>query len=337
MIPFCRNDLGEEEIRAVSSVIKDGWVAPGPIANKFEAQFAEYVGSKHAVFIDSGTAALYLAVAYLKHLGIFTNKVHVPSLTFVATAEAVAQNNLTPVFDDISVEDFCLHEGVENSIAVHLTGNRSHRDALIYDSAHRIEKNDVKGSSALWCYSFYATKNITTIQGGMIATNNKDAAEWFKKARDHGLTKGTKERYEGRNVPLDCEFIGWRVKADDVRATIGIEQLKKLPLLNEKRNKVVARYNESLKLNRKGNHVYPVLVEDRDRFINFMLERGIQCVTHFKPIHTFTAYRRFFTIPLPNTEFVGERIVSLPIYPSLTEKEQNHIIDNILEYRQGIR
>lgn len=333
MIPFCKNDLGKEEISAVTKVIESGWVAPGPVTGEFEKGFAKYVGSKYAVFVDSGTAALSLAVAYLKKTQSITGQMHVPSLTFVATAESVVRNDLTPIFEDISMDDFCLGEGSINSIAVHLTGNRSTRTAFIYDSAHRIKKDDItQGDNSLWCFSFYATKNMTTIQGGMIATNDIEAAEWLKQASDHGLTKGTQERYSSGNILFDCEFVGWRVKGDDVRAAIGIEQLKKLPFFDEKRDQIVARYNKCLGLNRHGNHVYPVLVENRDAFIKFMFERQIQCVTHFKPIHTLAAYKHFPRTSLPNTEFVGKRIVSLPLYPSLTNAEQDYIIRTISDF-----
>lgn len=329
MIPFCKTDLGEEEIKAVGDCIRSGWVVMGPKTQEFEEKFAEYVGAKYAVFVDSGTSALFLALKRLEKLGHKT-EITVPSLTFTATAEVCVNAGWKVRFGEVG-EDFCLETVNAGTLPVHLTGNRAKNGALIYDSAHRIEKDDVKDSAALWCYSFYATKNITTVQGGMIATNNKDDYEWLKKARDHGLDMGTKERYVGKYKQYDVQFVGYRVKGDDMRAVVGLEQLKKLPKLTERRNELVAKYNRELGLDRKGNHVYPVLVKDRELFTDFMFENGIQTAVHFRPLHTMTGYKKIPCDNLKNTEFIGEHIVSLPLFPQLTNEEQDYIISKVLE------
>lgn len=329
MIPFCKTDLGEEEKKAVEDCIDSGWVVLGPKSQEFEEKFAEYVGSKYAVFVDSGTSALLLALRYQRLKG-FTHY-QVPSLTFTATAEAVLHSGCSLEFVDVNPDTMCVEAPSAVTLPVHLLGNRADDGALIYDSAHRIEKDDVKDSAALWCYSFYATKNITTVQGGMVATNDPDAALWLRRARDHGLDLGTKERYTQRYRQYDVEFVGWRMKGDDMRAVIGLEQLKKLPELTEKRNAIVANYNKHLGLNRQGNHVYPVLVSDRDKFMDFMYSHDIQCTVHFRPLHTMTAYKDVGYDDLQNTEFIGNHIVSIPIYPKLTKDEQNKIINTVIK------
>lgn len=163
MIPFCKTTLGEEEINAVKSVIESGWVVLGPKTAEFEKKFAEYVGAKHAIFVDSGTAALFLGVN-----AVFgkdqKRAIRVPSLTFCATAEVIVNSGNIPLFSDVSLDDFCLEKVDESSLPVHLLGNRAKDGALIYDSAHRIEPETIGDS--VWCYSFYATKNMTTVQGG---------------------------------------------------------------------------------------------------------------------------------------------------------------------------
>ncbi len=334
-IPFYKTTLNEEEIEAIANVIRGGWVVMGEKTIEFEEAFAAYIGATYAVFVDSGTSALDLAVKFLlTHRKWSKNKkISVPSLTFTATAEVLVNNGLIPVFKDVQKDSFCMEmENPFNSLPVHLMGNRVSTPAYIYDSAHRIEKGDLANSNALWCYSFYATKNMTTVQGGMIATNDKETYEWLKKARDHGLSHGTKERYEKSSFEYDVQFVGWREKSDDIHAAIGLVQLKKLPEMTDKRNKLVQAYNDLFGLNRKGNHLYPILVNDRPNFVSYMRDKGIQVSVHFLPLHKMTAYRDYAEgIQLPQTEYLEERLVSLPLYPDLSMEEVKFISDIVKE------
>lgn len=340
MIPFCKTTLGEEEKKAVADCIDSGWVVLGPKSKEFEEKFAEYVGADYAVFVDSGTSALFLALQAIKTLvlpkmqgdpNIYKPVFRVPSLTFAATAEVLVHSGFAPMFGEIG-EDLCLKNVDAYSLPVDLLGNKAKSGALIYDSAHRIERNDVKGSNAFHCYSFYATKNMTTVQGGMIAINSKEVYDWLIKARDHGLDLGTKERYQGKYKQYEVEFVGWRLKGDDLRAVVGLEQLKKLPYATERRNEIVALYNKRLGLSNKGNHVYPIFVKDREEFCGLMFDSGIQTTIHFRPLHLMKAYK---DIPheesLEHTERIGETIVSVPLYPSLGDDEVNFISDTIIK------
>lgn len=331
MIPFCKTNIEKEEMEAVKAVIENGWLVQGAKTQEFEQMFAEYVGAKYAVFVDSCTSALFLALKYAYGEG--GHILNVPALTFVATAESVVHSGNTPRFVDVSMDDFCMLASKVNgnSVPVHLTGNKAHEGALVYDSAHRIERNDMHDTEALFCYSFYATKNMTTVQGGMIATNSEDAAKWLRKARDHGLDLGTKERYTEKYKQYDVEFVGWRVKADDFRAVVGIEQLKKLPMLNERREAIVAKYNAAFGLKRTGNHLYPVLVKDRNQFVEYLYNQGIQTAVHFRPLNTMTAYKNFPVSDLTNTNEIAPKIVSLPLFPRLTDEEVDYIIKTVKE------
>ena len=332
MIPFGKISFGEEEKKAIIDCIDSGWVAPGAKTREFEEKFAEYVGANYAVFVDSGSAALFLGVQYLKQKGLLTGKVKVPSLTFTATAEEIIHAGLDIEFGDVDGSNCCLSEVGPNSLPVHLYGYRAKEGALIYDSAHRIEKGDVGNSPALWCYSFYATKNISVVTGGMIALNSKEAYDWLLKARDHGLSAGTKERYSGAYKQYDVGFIGWRLKGDDLRAVIGIEQLKKLPWIRERRNDIVAKYNKGFGQSWAANHVYMVLVESQEKFVNYMYEHGVQCTVHFRPLHTMTAYQPYYHgEPLPMTDYLGSHVVSLPLFPQLTNEEVEYIIKTAQE------
>lgn len=331
-IPFFKPYFGEEEKKAVCDVLDSGWVVMGEKTQEFEEKFAEYVGAKHAAFVDSCTSALDLA---LKYLIIFKKlsqnyPFEVPSLTFTSTAEVVVHNGLNIEFGDVE-KDFCLETPHLDSLPVHLTGNKAKEGALIYDSAHRIEKDDMKDEgNSLWCYSFYATKNMTTVQGGMVATNNKESYEWLKMARDHGLDLGTKERYTAKYKQYDVKFVGWREKSDDMHAAIGLEQLKKLPWMTQQRNRIVDAYNGILGLKRTGNHVYPILVEKRDEFMEYMHQQGIQCTIHFRPLHQMTAYKPYYHgEPLPNTEYMGERIVSIPMFPTMTDEQIEYVAEKV--------
>lgn len=337
-IPFVKTDLGEEEIQAVSDCIRSGWVVLGQKSEDFEKQFAEYVGAKYAVFVDSCTSALFLAGKYIKEVkGI--KKITVPSLTFTASAEAMINAGLKIEFGDVDFGDFTLIEGAKCRLPVNLFGNKAKfTNAPIVDSAHRIEKDDMVGTNNLWCFSFYATKNISTVQGGMIATNDEEAYNWLKKARDHGLNLGTKERYTGKYKQYDIEFVGYRVKGDDFRAVMGIEQLKKLPAMTARRNEIVNKYNEAFGYNRTGNHVYPIMVQDRDKFMDFMIENGVQVAVHYRPLHEMTGYKKLLgETKLPITEFIGQHIVSVPLFPQLTNEEQDYIIQKVNESGQLIK
>ena len=338
-IKFCKTTLGEEEKKAICDVIDGGWVVMGKKTQEFEQQFAEYVGAKHAVFVDSCTSALDLSLKYLLYKKIWNKKypVKVPSLTFTASAEVIVNNGMKPQFVDVQRDNFVANKVVSGqAILVHLTGNQAEdfvKDLpIIEDSAHRIEREQCKDNPNLVCFSFYATKNMTTVQGGIIAVNDEEIARWLKKARDHGVSKGTTERYKDGAWAYDVEFIGWREKSDDLHAAIGIEQLKKLPAMDNERKRIIALYNELLGLNRTGLHLYPVLVLNRAEFINKLKEKGIQCSVHFLPLHQMTGYKKYYKqIPLQMTDWLGEHLVSLPLYPQLTNEEVKYIVDTVLE------
>lgn len=324
-IPFSKNTFNKEEERAIRDCFRSGWVVLGPKTAEFEEKFAKYVGSKYAVSVDSGTSALFLSIRATGYKDFAT----IPSLTFVSSAEVIHNAGLKIKFADIDRETLCLDKEYDNCLPTNFGGVLAKSKGEVIDSCHRIEYDDVKDSKSLWCYSFYATKNLSTVQGGMIALNNKEKYHWLIKARDHGVTKGTIQRYKGLDPSYDVKFPAWRVKSDDLHAAIGLVQLKKLPAITERRNEIVARYNGNLEIQNTGNHLYPILVNERKKFIEIMFKRGIQTSIHFIPTHTFTAYKDE-KVKLPVTDFVGSRIVSLPIFPDLTNKQVDYICKAVL-------
>lgn len=346
-VPFCRPSINKEEIDAVIKVLRSGWLTTGSVTKQFEEEFAKYVGAKYAVAVNSCTAALFLSLKALRAKE--GREVIVPSLTFTATASTIIHAGLKPVFVDVDKGTFCLDPILTldainaNTVAivpVHLTGSLApvfaqeadltaeRRILVIYDSAHRIGKELTQPSST--CYSFYATKNMTTGEGGMITTNSKEKAEWLRQARLHGLSTGAEDRYRGGKWKYSVDFTGWKCNLTDVASAIGLVQLKKLPEMEMKRKKIVERYNEALGYDRVGTHLYPILVEDRDKFMLRMRDVGIGVSVHFLPLHLMPAYKDYKpTQPLPNTEYLGSRLVSLPLFPDMTEKEQEYVIDNV--------
>lgn len=332
-IPFSKAAFNHQEEKALRRVLKSGWLTMGKETQIFEKEFASYVGADYAVSVNSCTAALFLS---LKVLGIGKgDEVIVPSFTFVATVNVICHAGATPVFADIKRDDFTLDP---NSVTKHMTrktkailpvhyaGVRAHTNypkTVIEDSAHRIEEKNA--SANLTCYSFYATKNMTTGEGGMITTSDRKLSEWFIKARLHGMSKDAMKRYQEKNKwEYDVEFPGYKFNTTDLNAAFGKEQLKKLPAFQKKREQKVKRYNSLLHLANKGNHIYPILVNNRSSFISYMAKHNIFCSVHFIPVHRFSYYKHLKP-KLPVTEFVGDRVVSLPLFAQLTYEEIERI------------
>lgn len=338
-IPFCRPYTGKEESSSATESIESGWITTGKKTDEAEKMIAEYTGAKYCVLLTSCTAALHLCLEYLKKFKYGQNfTAYVPSLTFAATATEVVRAGGRIVWGD--VDGFTLKKesrfDFDVAIPVHLTGIKADTDFgnadVIEDSAHLIYKDQCKDNKNFVCYSFYATKNITMGEGGAICTNNEHAANWFKQARHHGISKGGWDRYkEGGSWRYDIEFIGWKYNPSDVLASILIENFKKIDEIHRERQFAVDFYNEQLGYKNEGLHLYPIKVKDRDKFIKMMSDAGIQCSVHFLPLHKMTAFRHIPTLSnnLKNTEDLGEKLVSLPLFPGLTNEQLNHVCQTV--------
>ena len=339
-IPFCVPYISDEEVEAASNVIRSGWITSAKKGEEFEEAFSNYVGSKYAIFLNSCTSALYLSVEwYKKKYNI--KKVLVPSLTFVASVQAIVHAGLEPVFGDVG-KDYLLRDnlnfGYDNYDAVmpvHIYGNKADTNwgvPTIEDSAHLVEKDQCRGKSNIVCFSFYATKNLSVGEGGMIATNDEEFYNWAKQARHHGISKSGWDRYQpGRKWRYDVEFMGWKFNQSDIMAAIGIEQLKKFDKIQEERKRCVDLYNRILSYKNEGLHLYPILVNEREKFIEKMEKVGISCSVHFLPVHKMTAFKDYNNLDLPNTNYFGEHLVSLPLFPALKDEEIKYICQKVLE------
>lgn len=329
-IPFYKHSITKKEIKAVIQTLKDPFITTGPKNKLFEHLFSKYLNVKFTSTLSSCTAGLFLT---LKAWNISKDdKVIVPTLSFVATANVVLHTQATPIFVDSSpktglldlnqVEDLLKkHKNIKVIIPVHLYGQMVDMKGLRYiadkfgvkileDSAHCIEgeRDGIKpgqlGDSA--SFSFYATKNITCGEGGAIATNNEELYEKINILKLHGLTKNAYQRYQ-RFTEIDMIELGYKYNLTDIQASILIEQLKRIGKLWEKRRKVYERYKKLLsglpiefpEIEEGVKHAYHLFVifvpkNLRDNLINYLQDNGIGVSIHFKPIHLMSYYRKVF-------------------------------------------
>jgi len=352
-IDLTKPSIDEQEINAATEVLKSGWIIRGKQTQALEKEFAEFMGAKHAIATNGCTMALYLV---LKRMNLQPgDEVIVPSLPGNPTASMVIHAGGTPVFADVKRDDWCLDpEDVRRKITkntkmvipVHFAGRRAKgfenfEVPVMYDSAHRVAPKDFDGTVS--CYSFYAVKNMTTIRGGMILTNNDEDAKWYMMAVHGGINKDTLSRYQGINSKPDAasfyyevEWPGWNFDMTDVEASIGRVQLKKLEDGNRRRDEIVKKYNEAFGLKNTGNHLYPILVANRDEFLVAMKQAEISCGIHYLPLHQMSGYSQYKTGSLPVTEYIGEHCVSLPLFAGMTDEQLNYVVEHVLKSGQII-
>ncbi|AKG91243.1 putative pyridoxal phosphate-dependent protein [Geoglobus ahangari] len=370
-IPFARPYITQEEIRAVTEVLKSGWLSMGEKTVMFERAFAEYIGSKYAVATNSCTSALFLS---LKVLGIGRgDEVILPTFTFTATANTVVHCGAKPVFVDIDEKTYNIDpDSVEERITdntkaiivVHYAGQpadmrkimkiaKTYGLKVIEDAAHAAGAKYENGKKVgalgnLTCFSFYATKPMTTGEGGMITLDDGYLADKLRILRLHGISKDAWKRYlENNSWYYEVIEAGYKCNPTDLASAIGLEQLRKLDWMNTRRKKIAEYYNEHLndldiilpyvrpKIE-SAYHLYPIrLVKyNRDKFINEMAKRGVGTSVHFMPLHLTRFYRKMFKYKkgdFPVAERVFRSIVSLPIYPQLTERHLEYVVRCVKE------
>ncbi len=356
-IPLADLEYGAEEEEAVLAVLRRRWLTMGEETERLEAEFADFVGARHAIAVTNGTAALHLAGLALGWGP--GDEVIVPSLTFVATANAVGYSGATPVFAEVSSErDFSIDpddvaaritERTRAISIVHYGGYacdmprlaqlaRENELAIVEDAAHApgaaLDGRSLGTWGDIGCFSFFSNKNMATGEGGMLVTDDGALAERLRLLRSHGMTTLTWDRHQGHAFSYDVSAQGYNYRIDEVRAALGRVQLKKLPEHNERRRALNDTYVDALTefapeltipyrehRGRSSHHIRPVLLPDgvdRHRFMAAMKEQGIQTSIHYPPVHQFSHYRDGTDgQPLPLTEEIARREVTLPLYASL--------------------
>lgn len=331
VVPFYTPSIGKDEIKAVTEVLENRWLTMGKITFEFEEEFAKYIDAPYCISVSSCTAAMFLVIQGMKYLKKKMPKVIVPSYTFTATAAVFDQSDIDFEFEDIEPETLLMKKTDKLSVPVHFAGLLNDQPNILFeDSAHRIIKNSFSGN--ITCFSFYAVKNMTTGEGGMIATDNKELADWLRKARLHGISADAWKRYDKNSAAkiYEVEFPGWKYNTTDFQSAMGLVQLKKLDEFQAKRKAIVDHYNDRLEsgIDRDANHLYPILVNRREEFMNYLKENNIGFSFHFPPLHLQPAYKSKKK-KLPVTEFVGARVVTLPLYPDLTFEQVDYVAKHV--------
>ena len=371
-IPFHKPHIAQNEIDSVIETMQSGWLTMGPKTIEFENVFRAYIDSQFAISVNSATAALHLA---LNAVGVGNgDEVIIPTNTFIATAEAVGYSGAKPILCDVEENyhnlDINLIEQLitprtKAIIPVHFGGNPCDMDEIkkianhfnlkiIEDAAHALPsfyKNKKIGTfSDAVCFSFYATKTLTTGEGGMVTTNNKKIAEKVRLQRLHGINGDAWKRYERDNDwYYEVIDLGYKYNTTDIQSAMGIVQLEKLEWMRDERKMIAEKYKnafsgkldfieENIK-NESSWHLFVIKIGNRDELHQKLKEKGISTSVHFIPIHKHPYYKNRFSFDnekYPVANLVFEQSLSLPIYPGLGETEVEYIIKYVLEYAEDI-
>jgi len=366
-VPFFYPSITNKDRKVISESLKSPLLTDGPNLRKFETKFSTFTNSKYSIAVSNATSALFLS---LKSLGIRKNdQVIVPDLTFVATASSVFQTGGLPVLadvdDDLNISIESIKQKINSKtkaiIPVHFAGKscniseimkiaKKNNLLVIEDCAHAIgtyhKGKHVGTFGDTGCFSFYPTKNITTLEGGMIITKSKKLSKRIMMLKNQGITKTLNERFSnGRPWEYDIIEPGYNFRLDEIRSALGISQLDQLENFNKKRRNAAKYYTTKLKgikgisspdiINKNEHtfHLYIIKIKkdyklNRDKLFRKFLKNGIRTSVHYRPLHEFTLLKKETkkNNSLKNTKKLYEQILSLPLYPNITKQEQDLVI-----------
>lgn len=370
-VEFYKHNIDDGDIGLVQDVLQSIFLTTGEIVKQFEDRFAEYLNSRDVIGVTSCTAALHLC---LLAWGIGKDdEVITTPMSFCATSNAILHAGATPIFVDVEEDTGNINADLIESkitgrtkaiIPVHLYGQmcdmkkiRKIADKygliIIEDAAHCIEgiRDGIKVGelSDAVCFSFYATKNITSGEGGAIATNNCLKAELLRMLRLHGMDKSAAGRYTNKYQHWDMAVLGWKYNMDNIHAALLIGQLKRIEELWKRRGDIYARYEDALSSiegirlmntvigSRHARHLFTIQVSAwrRDEILASLQERGVGVAVNYRAIHLLKYYREAYGFnngDFPVAEDIGKRTISLPLYPKLKNEEVDYVIDNVVSF-----
>lgn len=374
-VPFYRQSFGRSELAELADTVKSGWITTGRKTRLLESQLAEYLGADCAVAVNSCTAAMHLM---LQAAGIGPgDEVVTTPYTFAATSEAILYTGATPVYGDVDYDSLNLAAETAASkitrrtkalLPVHVAGLPVHMDDyrtlarrnklwLFDDAAHALgaeyKGRKIGSLGDASAFSFYATKNLTTAEGGLVTTPHKKLADKIRLLSLHAMSKGAWNRYaKGGSWRYDLLDLGYKYNLSDLHASLGLAQFAKFDLLQRKRHRIAARYLKNLssieavkpplveKDSVHGWHIFVIRLRpkqlklDRDRFIVELNRAGIGTSVHFIPLFRQSYYRRRFKLnpkDFPNADRAFHEAITLPFYPALKTAEIDYVCEVVAD------
>jgi len=369
-VDFFKHNINRQDIGRVSRVLNSIFLTTGQAVSEFEECFASYLNAKYTVGVTSCTAALHLSLlAYGIGKG---DEVITSPMTFCATSNAILHAGATPVFVDAEPETGNINaELIENKISkktraiipVHLYGQMcdmkriraiadKYRLIVIEDAAHAIEsERDTVRTGALGdvaCFSFYATKNITSGEGGAVTTNSQKTADLIRMLRLHGIDKAAIDRYTKLYKHWDMPVLGWKYNMDNIQAALLLGQLQRIGGLWEKRNRLWHLYEDAFSAlkglevlkavprSKHARHLFTILVNGRrrDAILEELQKKKVGVAVNYRPVHLLDYYRKEFGYRkgnFPVAEEIGKRTISLPLYPRLRKTEAEYVIKAVVD------
>ncbi len=375
-IEFFRHSVNDADIERARSVLESIFLTTGKEVEELEEKFSDYLKCRNTVGVTSCTAALHLSL--IAHGIGERDEIITTPMSFCATSNAILHAGAKPVFVDVEPETGNMSaELIESAITdrtkailpVHLYGQMCDMRRIkeiadkydlkvIEDAAHSIEASRdnirVGELSDAACFSFYATKNITSGEGGAITTNDDELTGKFKMLRSHGIDKHAADRYSGQYEHWDMQILGWKYNMDNIQAALLIGQLERIDDLWNKRDELWKLYEQELTALKEvrciqtvrgakhARQLFAVLVppDKRDEILWKLQDRGIGVAVNYRPIHLLKYYRETFDYRVgdfPIAEDIGSRTISLPLYPSLGEEDVVHIVNTLKEILGGVR
>ena len=368
IIPYGRQQVTEKDIEAVCATLRSSWLTTGPVVERFEQELAGKVGAEHGVAVCNGTAALHAA---MHALGIGPgDEVIVPPMTFAATANAVLYQGGTPVFADVEADTLLIDPGAIEAritartkavVAVDYAGQSCDYDALrtitkrhglflVADACHSLGGSyhgAPCGSQAdLSVFSFHPVKPITTGEGGMIITRDGELARRMRIFRNHGITTDHRQRSLAGAWHYEMVELGYNYRLSDIHCALGLSQLNRLDGFIQRRQSIAAGYDAAFAehpsirplavrpWNSHGYHLYVVRTPHRDALYAGLRDRGIHANVHYVPVHLHPYYRQHLGTGeglCPVAEAAWSEILSLPIFPSLSDVEQGRVVTALKE------